>query len=580
MFRSFKSIGIGRFINIKRFNSTKSSMELFFDACRSPIQESVLENFQRHESRISMITLDGGRVEAYVLPKTIPQWPTFAATKQESERCPEMYFKRIADTNIPRFDETVRLLKDRKKVISTGLSGIGKSTEVNGLLMVFLSHLGGQDWPKEVWYRCDNKMVKFSLERGVPTVKTVSAHTLNDVLSLTDPYNGVKDINHLPVLLLELSEDENNPRSYIPTYIPLSNRNVYDITKEMQKSNGQYMLVAPPTCEDIQEMAVVEAKVGVDSLFQGLSEDAIREMVKSRVDILGPKIRDVFVSEGKFNVSKKMLSKQADKLFCEFSEISVDHMPKNARNYIGAFVVNDSFVPSLSEKSGDWYYIDFLSDYIKKVIALACNEGNFKFFMSSSQYQFDYLIAEAIMVHSLMAHKTEDIISLQWKYNNWTFYKNPVKGEFLSHKHSIPLPKIPLCTKEILFSSLYLRANVSELQQGVLYRCSLHNGALYDALVVVGHIVYIFQSSSLSASTHSLDYSTIKNVMDFLKFDSNPQYSMCYVYCSDNSSKSKSRCDVTGTSSLSREELTLFKKTFTINIARVCYYPLKTEFLI
>jgi hypothetical protein len=43
------------------------------------------------------------------------------------------------------------------------LSGIGKSSEVNGLLLEFLPHLGEEGWPKEVWYRYDDKMLKYSI---------------------------------------------------------------------------------------------------------------------------------------------------------------------------------------------------------------------------------------------------------------------------------------------------------------------------------------------------------------------------------------------------------------------------------
>jgi hypothetical protein len=131
-----------------------SSMKLFFEACRETFCESVLENFQRHESKISKIVLND-RIEAYILPENITCWPSFLCSKQRSEGCPEFYFKRTTFSNLPRFEETVRLLRIKKQVISTGLSGIGKSAEVNGLLMEFLFHMGEDGWPKEAWYRYD-----------------------------------------------------------------------------------------------------------------------------------------------------------------------------------------------------------------------------------------------------------------------------------------------------------------------------------------------------------------------------------------------------------------------------------------
>jgi hypothetical protein len=165
------------------------SMENFFKACRTPVCESVLENFHRHETKISKIVINENRVEAYILPKNIPSWPSFQATKQENACCSEIYFKRFADSNLPRFNKNVELLRKRDKVISTGFAGIGKSMEVNGLLMEFLSHIGEEGWPKEVWYRYDLRMIQFYLKSGTraPCVRTVRAASLGEVLELTDP---------------------------------------------------------------------------------------------------------------------------------------------------------------------------------------------------------------------------------------------------------------------------------------------------------------------------------------------------------------------------------------------------------
>lgn len=95
--------------------------------------------FSRHEDRSSLISVYD-RVEAYMLPN-ISRWASFYATKRENECCPEVYY-RIADFYTCRFEETIRLLNANKKVTSTGLSGIGKSTEIVGLLMRYLKPLG------------------------------------------------------------------------------------------------------------------------------------------------------------------------------------------------------------------------------------------------------------------------------------------------------------------------------------------------------------------------------------------------------------------------------------------------------
>jgi hypothetical protein len=178
--------------------------------------------------------------------------------KQETAGSSELYFKRVADSNGPRFNETVRLLLEGEQIVSTGLSGIGKSTEVNGLLMVFLGHLGEVGWPKEVWYRVNLIMFKFLLVDGVPTVSKSQGATLASVLAFSSEFEDTTRVEDQPVLLMELDEEEVNPKSFIPTYIPLSNRNVFSATKEIEKAGGQYLLVDPPSSEDIQAMAAFE----------------------------------------------------------------------------------------------------------------------------------------------------------------------------------------------------------------------------------------------------------------------------------------------------------------------------------
>ena len=556
---------------------------LFFKSCRS---KQFHDSLVRHDTKISKISCDGGRIEAYLLPKNISKWPSFYATKQESEKCSHIFFKRIADSHGYRFDETIRLLRDKKDVISTGLSGIGKSTEINGFLMKFLSHIGEKGWPKEVWYRYDNVMVKYSLSIfGFPQVHKVDASTVLDVFKYTVPYADITRIEDIPVLFLELWEGEVDPKSSIPTYIALSNRNVETITKEMGKAQANYMLVDPPTCEDIQMMAVVEADIsvsaGTEHVFQGLSTDQIKQIVKERVDIVGPKLRDLFVSKTVFDVIQHKLEANVSNLFGNLENVSVTNVPSGAKNYIGPFVKPSAEIPTLNR-----CYVDFLSDYIVRLVAHSCSKENKLKLVAA---HFDYMVAESIMCYGLMTHTVEGFMKTKWLYSNWKFYSNTTPSAKRGKKYEIDNPKFPLCTKEVHFASIYLNLAASQLEERTLYRCSLH-GALFDALLTChpnGHkrgVIYVFQSSNLRAKNDSLDYSTIRSVMDGLHFneDANKQYDLCYVYCSDSSSRSETGCVLSNNTEnkVSDKEQKTVKNRLTINIARVCYYPNATEVLL
>jgi hypothetical protein len=220
-----------------------------------------------------------------------------------------------------------------------------------------------------------------------------------------------------------------------------------------------------------------------------------------------------------------------------------------------------------------------------------------------------------------MVQKTKDTINPKWEYKKWSFYSNPNAAEaeaqqaknpeketkkpkketkkpeketkkpknYVTSANRIVRPIIPLCTSQITFLSMYLDKFVSELEERVLYKSSVHNCALslFDCLLVVGNLVYVFQSSKISADSHSLDYSTIKNVMDKLKFDLNPEYKMIYVYCNNNHSKYQTGCKITNNREKDKEpdplseiEVAAINKRFKIKIARICYYPKLEEIFI
>lgn len=104
----------------------------FFDLCCAdggPCE--VNGDLDRKGSRIQWSYLsDKKRVKAYVLPESMPTWPSFYCSKQTDAHCPHIYFERVNDINTVRFDETIRFLNtDKKKSYCIGYSG---HRQVNG----------------------------------------------------------------------------------------------------------------------------------------------------------------------------------------------------------------------------------------------------------------------------------------------------------------------------------------------------------------------------------------------------------------------------------------------------------------
>ena len=271
----------------------------------------------------------------------------------------------------------------------------------------------------------------------------------------------------------------------------------------------------------------------------------------------------------RFNKICDDLKKGASKLFSKLSKVFVEQLPKSAGQYVGVFLKPGHFIPCLGyDSERDIYSIRFLSDYIVQLIACACRIENKQ---ALEREKFDYLIAEALMCHGLMEPTVARSLHKCFEYNDWKFYGNN------NFDKSLASPKFPLCDKQIDFPSMYLEKNVSELEERALYKSSLHNGALYDALLVSHseHRVYVFQSSNLQPSEHKLTYTTLNKVMTRLHFDENPKYKLVYVYCHDRTSKIPTKgCKIENPDGISEgDKKQIDNRIDKMLVARVCYYP-------
>jgi len=200
-----------------------------------------------------------------------------------------------------------------------------------------------------------------------------------------------------------------------------------------------------------------------------------------------------------------------------------------------------------------------------------------------------------------MKHDPVQVIDEKWMVSNWRFYSNPSNEEEITKSNQLlgeMIPKIPLCSNKTYFSSMILHEPVSKLKEETLYRCRLHNGKLYDALIVSHSekIVYLFQSSNKNPKNHKFSYAAVEEVMNGLHmFDpENEMYRLRYIYCSDWSSKAsngilpKEKLKILTESKIKQQKKTSalpvpskrIRDRLKIIIARVCYYPSLKEIII
>jgi hypothetical protein len=60
------------------------------------------------------------------------------------------------------------------------------------------------------------------------------------------------------------------------------------------------LLVDPPQCDDLVDMATFEAKYSSSSPFRGLNAMQVKDMVEKRFSLIGPKTRNIFKSENEY----------------------------------------------------------------------------------------------------------------------------------------------------------------------------------------------------------------------------------------------------------------------------------------
>ena len=394
----------------------------------------------------------------YALPVHM-NWPTFYASKQTKATDKHLFFQQMSSTHSKRFNAIVDHLRNGKKVVSTGLAGIGKSTELNAYLMKFLANIGNPNWPPEVWYRFDSNLLQFYLNGDEPKVKYLRKVLLDDLLIFTEDYRS-EPLEKRPVLFLELAEDEVNPRSHIATLLQPSNRDVYTLTKEFEKSEAIYMLINPPACEDLCTIACLQAQFGSNSMFRGMNTNSIIELITNRVNILGPIPRSVLSNDIVFESKVKYVDKNVTGFYegSRLDSLSESNVPRHSKDYVAPFVNDETAVPYLLG-GGDPVRtsLRILSPHLARLIATACTDEAKKKLLQ--RYDFVYRIEEEIVRYGLMNRSSSTQVQGDvWLAENWMYFKSGKDGAIIKELDKIQYVDIGFtpCSDSIYFDSIVL----------------------------------------------------------------------------------------------------------------------------
>jgi hypothetical protein len=368
-----------------------------------------------------------------------------------------------------------------------------------------------------------------------------------------------------------------NPCSHIATLLQPSNRDVYTLTKEFEKSKAIYMLINPPACEDLCTIACLQAQFGSNSMFRGMNNDSIIELITNRVNTLGPIPRYVLSDDIDFESQVESVKEKLINFYdgSRLDSLSASNVPKHAKDYVAPFVNDETAVPYLL-RGGTRVStsLRILSPYLARLIATACTDEAQKKLLQ--RYDFVYRIEEEIVRYGLMNHSSstqahDDV----WLAKNWMYFKSGNKGEIIKALDKIQYVDIGItpCSDSIYFDSMYLNQSVTELKNMTLYSSKRHNGVLFDCMYVNHDVktVFAFQCSSLKPEAHKLNITTVTDVMTKLKLLDN-NYTMRYIYCYSSAGQSQNSC-ILQLDNKSDDMTKAVSKALEIYIARIKYFP-------
>jgi hypothetical protein len=508
-------------------------------------------------NHIIKVISDDKLIHMYALPEG-KSWPTFLATKQRRAKDTNIFLHRFSTTHELRFHETVKLLRKDEIIVNTGLAGIGKSIEFNAYLMKFLNNIGNEGWPNKVWYRYDNKLLKFSLVNGQTNVEVVKDATIFNVITLTRVGYNVP-LEDKPILLMDMLEHETNPVSYIGTLIQPHNLDVYELTRTFSKSKTIYMLIDTPTLEEMITMAIMYVKYGSSKMMFGkynLSDDEIRIIVTERVEILGPVPWTIFDDDDLFENKVGSTIYIANRFANIIPSISLLRFPYGIEKIVTPFVKDKTAYPCIigSQKHVE-FGIKFLSSFLLYAAMETCTSKDKINKMIDYNYKYDFEIQKAIVIYGLTikSHLDKTIFkklniseyaeilsenNSNWLIKNWIFYNNNKTPK----KILLTDTNINICDKKRYFDSKYLETDIRYLDSNTLYIPSINYKDLYDCLYVdqINRILYIFQSNMhmelRQPSEHIIKLSTLYNTLKYLNYfevqdNGNYNYTIRYIYC-------------------------------------------------
>jgi hypothetical protein len=457
--------------------------ERFAAAVRSSVETLDPETFLTalrdgklpHANKAVQTTIIGGdendvRMEALLLPRDLIL-PTFEDFRQSSCGAPNLLCLRNSSVldRQHRADTVSHLRKDRSGAIAwVGHSGIGKSAEVNAVVIELLQNMGQPGWPTKLAHRVaaniyvyqlngTNGQVMCSLDRGESG--TFGLDRLNDFCWKHSEEEGW-------ALILELGELEKNPDTcMMPTLLAISSRRGRERLMDLDKSFRLKMFIRGPHLP-VELLIMARLIYLVDptpTLWMArfdlatTEEEFVSEMAV-RVKDIGPLVRNVLNG---FIYQDFSWSRRACKYSCDLAELNYDNLPGNSK-----YIMAQHPVGNTQRVYGGFKY-KLLSSTAASDLCHSVRSVD-----SLQTLQMTGLAQQIVEARLLEAMRDPS-----YDYSEWQRFRDPGCNAALTSRHRLPF-HILRSTQEVCSDTAYTSKDARSMVDGCAYRAVVASDGL------------------------------------------------------------------------------------------------------
>ena len=367
-------------------------LQRFLQLCKKPILEcdgtiSPATSSDNIIRRVYRIRTEGNmdfQVAALILPHDM-MWPSLFASTPFKARPPNIYFQRQDTVDVNRRESSVNILRKKGSVIWSGFPGVGKSYDINYILIELLKHLGKKGWPRKVAFRSRELLFTFT-----------SAGVTCGELKFSDLKEYSKEHEHdESVLILQLQGDEMDPVIKMPFLLTAS---TYELGRKLKTilkdKNVTSMLIPPPDVEEacLVTEAILELCPGIN-LFGGCSKEEAVSIVRSRAQKVGPIPRYLFCNERRFKSALQTMVAAASLFLRDIKSLSILDIPPIVHVFMAPYLrpeVTDSRFPLTYKEAAPDFFATLDEDDIS---------GSIEDWAALPSYEIRFLSDHAIRLH-------------------------------------------------------------------------------------------------------------------------------------------------------------------------------------